>query len=316
MLTAFEESLFKKGYREGSVKQIMSRLRFLLNHSPFEYEALDAFLLSKYRAGTTGATLCKYVDVIRSFGAFQGLKWVEKISYYKVEETDRGVLSDEEIEFILALPCPKGFRKEVWQKWTFWLKILAFSGMRAGEVSGLTVDQVDFGSNNFILSHTKTIPRRVPIAHNIQADIKQWVQHCETYLFPSKHPSGHIWRQAWNKHFLIRKQFAGIKRKNVTIHSFRHSFITNLLEENVSLSAVQAVVGHKSLETTQKYIHLTNKTAQAAVARHRIVRRSSNPEELLKCFTEEVVRQGLLDDRRFTWQLSESSLHIEIKQKK
>jgi len=54
------------------------------------------------------------------------------------------------------------------------------------------------------------------------------------------------------------------KNKQITCHSFRHSFATHLLEAGVDMLELQKILGHVSILTTSKYTHLTTKTTQRA----------------------------------------------------
>ncbi len=64
--------------------------------------------------------------------------------------------------------------------------------------------------------------------------------------------------------FRRAKQLAGITKKNVCIHTLRHSYATHLLEAGINLRSIQQFLGHARLETTMVYLHLTNKGQQDA----------------------------------------------------
>lgn len=215
-------------------------------------------------------------------------------------------MSDEEIEAFLGLPCP--FQRAIhrtgkvffrptdtkrWERMTLFWKICAYTGMRPGEVAHLEIESVDFGRGVFVLTDTKTVPRLVPIPPNIKESI-DW--YCKSllgkFLFPSARGGNHngtgpvVDSVDWHYDFHRRIDRLGIKRTNLTPYSLRHSLITRLLEEDVNLFKVQKIVGHRRIETTAQYTHLTTKDIQEAIRKHPLIRKATDPRSILRALLD------------------------------
>lgn len=78
------------------------------------------------------------------------------------------------------------------------------------------------------------------------------------WLFPGPDKERHITIRTTQRIFEIACKRAGIK-KDVTIHSVRHSFVTHLLESGIDLRYIQELLGHKSSRTTEIYTHVSTK---------------------------------------------------------
>lgn len=140
----------------------------------------------------------------------------------------------------------------------FW-RCLAYSGARTGEIAGLTIGNVDFGRSVFIVDG-KTGKRNVPINPLLKNELTEWIKNLEgTLLFPAQKNDRPIERATWNLDFKKRLKRLGMKREKLTPYSLRHSFITRMLEEDINLFKVQKIVGHRKIETTAHYTHLTTK---------------------------------------------------------
>ena len=80
----------------------------------------------------------------------------------------------------------------------------------------------------------------------------------EKWLFPGQKKDKHISTRTVQAIFENACKKAGI-RKDVTVHSLRHSFATHLLESGVDLRYIQELLGHKHSKTTEIYTHVSTK---------------------------------------------------------
>ncbi|MEW6201420.1 MAG: site-specific tyrosine recombinase XerD [bacterium] len=221
------------------------------------------------RKGVASATIARKTTVVKSFYKFLCREgWVDADDFEEME-TYRGarglpdVLSQDEIVKIIETEkgkTPMSVRNRAI------LELLYATGMRVSELTELRVGdyQADAG---FVRCFGKGKKMRiVPVG----AEAAQWLnryivevrprtQNYELrtpkYMFLSNR-CGKISRQScWN---LIRRRAvkAGVAKK-VSPHTFRHSFATHLLEGGADLRAVQEMLGHADIATTQTYTHVS-----------------------------------------------------------
>ncbi len=88
------------------------------------------------------------------------------------------------------------------------------------------------------------------------------------YLFPARSPEGHLSRQVLARDLKSLGIRAGIKAKDLSPHVLRHAFASHLLQNGADLRAVQHLLGHADISTTQIYTHVLDKTLMELVTQH------------------------------------------------
>jgi integrase/recombinase XerD len=329
--------LILRGSKKSTARCHKNSLKFFLSRGgdPSSVESVNNYILSLKERNYSSSHVNNFVGAIRVFTRYleeSNIKFdasLKDTKFFKDKYRMKATMSDDEIEAFLALEAPVSISKTVngkmrewsnvkpenYNKWTLFFKIMAFTGMRPGEVAKLTVNNIDFGRKIFIVEDSKTNePRYVPIAPNLETDLKEHLSSLkQDKLFPSKREDGVVSSTEWHYNFHTRIKRLGIVRPNLTPYSLRHSLITRLLEEDVNIFKVQKIVGHKDLRTTAHYTHLTTKDIMAAISKHPIVMRSTDPENILDQLQEFMEKLNVSKDNRFLYSLKRSKGKLGIK---
>ena len=169
-------------------------------------------------------------------------------------------LSVEEIDAIVQavdVSTPEGVRNRAI------LETLYSCGLRVSELTGLKISQLNFEDQYVVVDGKGSKQRLVPISERCIQLIKYYLTErgavvikrgAEDTLFLNRRGAGLSRVMIFN---IVKKyaELAGIS-KNVSPHTFRHSFATHLLEGGANLRAIQAMLGHESITTTEIYTHL------------------------------------------------------------
>ena len=166
------------------------------------------------------------------------------------------VLSLEEVDRLLAAPdtsTPKGIRDRAL------LEVLYATGLRGSELIGLRLDGVDIAVGFVRCIGKGSKERIVPLGESAAAAIADYmrvrrVKKPTNYLFLN-HVGGKLSRMGFWKILRAYGLRGGIKKK-LTPHVLRHSFATHLLERGADLRAVQTMLGHADISTTEIYTHV------------------------------------------------------------
>jgi integrase/recombinase XerD len=187
------------------------------------------------------------------------------------------VLSREEVRALIAAPgvdAPLGLRD------TALLELMYATGCRISEAVQLTRDRLQLDQGLVLLEGKGSKQRLVPVGGFATVAILAWLDEGRPVLDarrkkPPKH-SPYVFltnrgrplsRQAVFMRLREHAANAGISR-DLSPHKLRHSFATHLLEGGADLRAVQTMLGHADISTTQIYTHLTQRHLADAHARH------------------------------------------------
>lgn len=171
------------------------------------------------------------------------------------------VLSVEEIDKLIAMidrSKPEGERNIAM------LETLYGCGLRVSELTTLKITDIHFNDGYINVIGKGNKQRLVPLGGTAEKLIKNYLEHIRSHITPQKNAEDIVFlNRRGNKLsrvmvFLIIKNLAeraGIKKK-ISPHTLRHSFATHLIEGGADLRAVQEMLGHESITTTEIYTHL------------------------------------------------------------
>ena len=164
-----------------------------------------------------------------------------------------GVLSQAKVEALLRQPDRA---TSIGRRDHTMLQLLYATGLRVSELVSLRSHHLRDG---FLIVRGKGGKERiVPTGDIAAATLARWrlsLPNDATWLFPSPR-GGHLSRNAFWVRLKRYALLAGIPREQVSPHKLRHSFATHLLENGAELRAVQLMLGHSDIATTEIYTHV------------------------------------------------------------
>lgn len=183
------------------------------------------------------------------------------------------VLTIEEIDLIIDtidLSKPLGHRNKAI------LEVLYSCGLRVSELINLRISNLYLKENFIKVSGKGNKERLIPIGGKAIKEISYYYDSFRKHIKPATGHTDFLFLNARGKQltrvmiFTIIKELttkSGIK-KNVSPHTFRHSFATHLIEGGADLRAVQEMLGHESILTTEIYTHLNREYLRETIIQH------------------------------------------------
>lgn len=266
-------------------------------------EIVRQYHLSLNRANLGKKTQNYYLIALRSFLKYMAKRNItslapEKVDLAKTDERQIVFLENEELESLISQPdlaTIQGRRDKAI------LNLLFSTGLRVSELAGLKKTDVNLEKSEFSVKGKGGKVRVVFMDHEAKESLRRYLdgRHDKSeFLFISYGHSNTDNRLLITDNNtpitprsiqrMIHKYAlkAGIT-KDVTPHTMRHSFATDLLQSGADLRAVQALLGHSSITTTQIYTHVTDQHLQEVhEAFHGL--RSNQPDEPFDNATDEL----------------------------
>ena len=251
-----------------SYKRDITQYESYINEENLQYQKVNKEDIKKYldnlkNIGKKTSTISRNLASIRSF--YQYLLRVKKIKEDptegiqspKVEKRVPSVLTSQEVELLLEQPKSvdlKGIRDKAMLEFAY------ATGMRVTEIITLDIDDVNLKEGYVNCKHTNK-QRNIPLgAISIKA-IKEYIEKARPYLIKSEDEKSlfvningkRLIRQGFWKIVKFYKEQAHIE-KDITPHVLRHSFATHLLQNGADLKAIQVMLGHSDISSTQVYM--------------------------------------------------------------
>ncbi|MFE7062510.1 site-specific tyrosine recombinase XerD [Sutcliffiella sp. NPDC057660] len=220
-----------------------------------------------HEKGKSSKTISRHIASIRSFHQFLLREKVTTqdptvhIDRPKTEQKLPQVLSVEEVQALLDSPDTS---KEIGIRDKAMLELLYATGMRVSELISLNLSDVHL-TMGFVRCIGKGNKERIiPLGKLAQLAVHTYIEESRGRLKKKKvtdalflnHHGNRLTRQGYWKILKKLSKEAGIE-KDLTPHTLRHSFATHLLENGADLRAVQEMLGHADISTTQIYTHVT-----------------------------------------------------------
>ncbi len=215
--------------------------------------------------GKSAASVTRFLASVKSFYNFLTAcgdmtdNPTRGVAAGKVERKYPEILTNKEVELFLEQPqCvdAKGFRDHAM------LELLYATGIRVSELISLDLQDLNLAAG-FIRCASRGKERIIPLYHTAVKALQDYVKGVrpqliadsgETALFVNMNGE-RMSRQGFWKIIKHYQEKAGIE-KDITPHTLRHSFAVHLLENGADLRAIQEMLGHADISSTQIYTHV------------------------------------------------------------
>ena len=273
-------SVFESGLAEKTLSAYGADLRaylaFLENHGVREpnkvtRDVVLEHLIALRKAGLAARSSARHLSAIRRFHRFMSQEKIASSDPTEDFDSPRtvralpSVLSSRDVEKIIAAPdisTPEGLRD------TAILELFYSCGLRISELASLTTQDISMQESTVRVRGKGSKVRVAPLGARAREKVTAWLAARGAWnpkqpaVFVRKRGTRMGRTSVWS---VVKRaaRTAGV-RAEVTPHTLRHTFATHLLDGGADLRAVQEMLGHSDISTTQIYTHVsTDRLAKA-----------------------------------------------------
>lgn len=248
--------------------------------TPAVIEAYLATCAADGLAATTRARRLASVRALFRFALSEG--WMTTDPAQRLHGPGRSprlpkTLSQTEVEGLIDAATRHGTPTEQARNLCL-LELLYATGLRVSELVGLPVAAARGDPTAVLVRGKGGKDRLVPLSRPARAALADWLLHRDAelsarretsrHLFPGSGAEGHLTRMSFHRILKTLAVAAGISPARVSPHVLRHAFATHLLEGGADLRAIQTMLGHADLSTTEIYTHVVEARLRATVHDH------------------------------------------------
>lgn len=224
--------------------------------------SLHGYILHMEEQGKAATTISRMMAAMKAFFNYECMQArirrnpAESLHAPKVEKKAPVVLSVDQVSALLAQPSgqtPKEIRDKAM------LALLYATGIRVSELIGIQMEDINMNIG-FLVCRDGERERTIPFGRSAKAALEEYLEHARNELLRGRKSDyffvnctgGAMSRQGFWKIIKYYGEKAGIE-EDITPHTLRHSFAAHLIARGADMRAVQTILGHSDMATTQMY---------------------------------------------------------------
>ncbi len=252
-----------------------------------ENTVIRDYLAELSAAGASRATAGRRLSAIRQFHKYllgEGISRDNPVATIESPKLHRSLpksLGIEDVSRLLetaarnAAEAKEGGAAFRAQRMHCLLELIYGTGLRVSELVGLTVQAASADPRFLTIKGKGGRERLVPMSPRLSGVVADYLKRlcardgaARNWLFPSHGEHGHLTRQHFALELKSIANEAGLDTDGLSPHSLRHAFASHLLAGGADLRALQQMLGHADISTTQIYTHVQADRLKAVVATH------------------------------------------------